>query len=127
MIRLLKNKPGHQRPARNNVSPFGVAVSLVIAGRCAYALTISQPAPSLVQTPVARCESFLLMLKSHERASAYKAIGAIEQVDPTKVTIDFEMRNKAHAPGRSIGSCEFDRDRRHITFFTLDGRRSQID
>ncbi|WP_292345518.1 hypothetical protein, partial [Mesorhizobium sp.] len=93
----------------------------------AYALTISQPAPSPAQTPVARCEFFLLMLKSHERASTYKALSAMKQVDPPKVTIKFEMRNKAHAPSRSTGSCEFDRDRRHITFFTLDGRRSQID
>ncbi|MET3597183.1 MULTISPECIES: hypothetical protein [Mesorhizobium] len=87
---------------------------------------ISQPAPPLAQTPVARCEFFLLMLKSHERASGYKALSAIEQADPPKVTIEFEMRNKAHAPSRSTGSCEFDRDRRHITFFTLEGLRSQI-
>ncbi|RWA77143.1 hypothetical protein [Mesorhizobium sp.] len=133
---LSKNKPGHQGPARdvgrvrsqlwNNLSPFGVAACLVIAGRCAYALMISQPAPSLAQTQVDRCEFFLLMLKSDERASAYKALSAIEQVDPPKVTIEFEIRNKAHAPGRTTGSCEFDRDRRHITFFTFHGLRSQI-
>ncbi|RRH92835.1 hypothetical protein EH240_31000 [Mesorhizobium tamadayense] len=104
----------------------GMAACLAIAGRCAYALTISQPAPSLAQTTIARCEFFLLMLKSHERGMAYKPLGAVEQANPPKVTIEFEMRNKAHALGRSIGSCEFDRDRRQITFFTLDGRRSQI-
>ncbi|PBB32051.1 hypothetical protein CK221_25645 [Mesorhizobium sp. WSM3868] len=57
---------------------------------------------------------------------AYKALSAIEEANPPKVTIRFEGRNKARAPVRSNGSCEFDRDWSHITSFTLDGRRSQI-
>ncbi|MDX8449941.1 hypothetical protein [Mesorhizobium captivum] len=56
----------------------------------------------------------------------YRPLSAIEQADPPKVTIEFEMRNKAHSLSRTIGSCEFDRDRRHIAFFTLNGLRSQI-
>ncbi|PBC02658.1 hypothetical protein CK220_19495 [Mesorhizobium sp. WSM3860] len=57
---------------------------------------------------------------------AYKALSAIEEVNPPKVTIEFEMRNKAHAPIRTTGSCEFDRNWGRIISFTLDGRRSQI-
>ncbi|RUU05710.1 hypothetical protein EOD23_14960 [Mesorhizobium sp. USDA-HM6] len=57
---------------------------------------------------------------------AYSPLSAIEQADPPKVTIEFETRNKAHAATRPIGSCEFNRDRRHIIFFTLNGLRSQI-
>ncbi|PBC01708.1 hypothetical protein [Mesorhizobium sp. WSM3860] len=106
---------------------MGVAACLAIAARFAYALTISEAAPPSAQSPVARCEFFLLMLKSREGRTAYKAVSAIEQADPPKVTIAFEMRNKAvSAPVRTNGSCEFDRDWRHITSFTLDGRRSQI-
>nr|WIE92046.1 hypothetical protein P9270_002220 [Mesorhizobium sp. WSM4875] len=105
---------------------MGVAACLAIAARCGYALTISEAAPPSAQSPVARCEFFLLMLKSREAGTAYKALSAIDQVNPPKVIVEFEMRNAAHAPARSQGSCDFDREWRHITSFTLDGRRSQI-
>ena len=112
--------------ARNNLLALAVAACLAIAAPAVYGLTISPPAPRPAQSPAERCEFFLLMLKSRERGMAYKALGAIEQVNPPKVTIEFEMRNKAHAPIRTNGSCEFDRGWVHITSFTLDGQRTQI-
>ncbi|WP_192245311.1 hypothetical protein [Mesorhizobium silamurunense] len=105
----------------------GMAASLLMAALCAYALMLSPARSEPAQTPIARCEFFLLLMMSpKDRGLTYRRLSATERSDPPKVTIEFETRNKAHAPGRTTGSCEFDRDRRHITFFTLHGLRSQI-
>ncbi|TGP26409.1 MULTISPECIES: hypothetical protein [unclassified Mesorhizobium] len=106
----------------------GIAASPLLAALCAYALMLS-PArsdpPAL--TPIARCEFLLRMLMQIGRAGmTYRHLDATEQADPLTVMIEFETRNRARVPGRSIGSCEFDRDRRHISFITQDGFRSQI-
>ncbi|TPK73046.1 hypothetical protein FJ930_11150 [Mesorhizobium sp. B2-4-15] len=89
---------------------------------------LSPAASEPALTPIARCENFLRFFELHggERHNSYRRISVTEQVDPLKVTIEFEIRNKAHAPRRLVASCEFYQDRRHIGFVTLDGSRSQI-
>ena len=105
----------------------GCAACLLMAALCAYALMLSPAHSEPAKTPIARCTSFLrvFVLPLHG-ALKYSLIDASQVGDPPTVTIEFETRNKLRAPGRSIGSCEFDRDRRHINFFGLDGQRAQI-
>lgn len=102
---------------------IGMAASFLLAAYCAYALMLSPASSKPVMPVTARCEFFLRIL-THRRGLTYIRVNATEQDNPLKVTIEFETRNKAHAPGRSIGSCEFEQDRRHISFLTVDGWRS---
>ncbi|RWM28489.1 hypothetical protein [Mesorhizobium sp.] len=103
-----------------------VFAAAALPALCAYALMLSPAASNPTVSVVARCE-FLLRTMMHGQGLTYRSVNATEQGDPPKVTIELETRNKLHAPvGRSIGSCEFEQDRRHISFITLDGRRSQI-
>ncbi|PBC11801.1 hypothetical protein [Mesorhizobium sp. WSM3859] len=99
-----------------------------MAALCAYALMLSPAHSEPAKTPIARCTSFLrvFVLPRHYGALKYRLIKSTQHGDPPSVTIEFETRNKLRAPGRSIGTCEFDRDRRHISFYTFDGQRSQI-
>ncbi|TPM34918.1 hypothetical protein FKO01_13185 [Mesorhizobium sp. B2-3-3] len=102
-------------------------MTAILAALCAYALMLSPAASEPALTPIARCENFLRFFELHgESHKSYRRISVTEQVDPLKVTIEFEIRNKAHAPHRLVASCEFYQDRRHIGFITLDGSRSQI-
>lgn len=106
---------------------LGCAACLLMAALCAYAMTLSPAHSGPAKTPIARCTSFLrvFVLPLHGGLK-HSLIKATQQGDPPTVTIEFETRNKLRSPGRSIGSCDFDRDRRHISFYAFDGQRSQI-
>ncbi|TIR18282.1 MAG: hypothetical protein E5X34_22135 [Mesorhizobium sp.] len=106
---------------------IGMAASLLMAALCAYALMLSPARSEPAQTPIARCTSFLRAFELPLHGGVkYRLTKVTEHGDPPTVTIEFDTRNKLRAPGRSIGSCEFDRDRRHISFYMFDGQRSQI-
>lgn len=106
---------------------LGMAASLLMAALCAYALMLSPASSEPAKTPIARCTSLLqVFVLSLHGGLNYTLTNATQQGDPPTVTIEFETRNELRAPGRSIASCEFDRDRRHINYYTFDGQRSQI-
>ncbi|SFO88368.1 hypothetical protein SAMN03159463_03163 [Mesorhizobium sp. NFR06] len=103
-----------------------MAASLLMAALCAYALMLSPARSEPGQTPIARCNAFLRLFEFPFFSLKYRLISTRLEGDPPQVTIEYETRNKLHAPGRSVGMCEIDRDRRHINFVTVDGLRSQI-
>jgi len=104
-----------------------MAASAILAALCAYALLLSPARSEPAKTSIARCTDFLrVFVLSLHGGLKYSLKKATQQGDLPTVTTVFETRNKLRAPGRSIGSCEFARDRRHINFYTFDGQRSQV-
>ncbi|WP_192243578.1 hypothetical protein [Mesorhizobium silamurunense] len=102
------------------------AACLLMAAVCVYALMLAPARSEPALTLIARCE-FFLQTMMYRRGLIYRPTKATERADPPVVTVEFETRNRAHAPGRSvIGTCEFAQDHRHISFITLDGLRAQI-
>jgi hypothetical protein len=104
----------------------GMVASLLMAVLCAYALMLSPASSEPGRSPIFRCDLFLRLFDFHSSGLEYRLVRTTLKGDPPQVIIEYETRTKLHAPRRSVGICEFDRDRRHIDFVTVDGWRSQI-